>query len=68
MSRIEETIWCDGCGTEILWAPFVVGKHDYCCQDCYEGLKCDCGTRMDLEDDRRSGGETSIETLGGDLE
>ena len=42
MVRIEETIFCDGCGVEITWAPFSVGKRHYCCQDCLYGLCCDC--------------------------
>lgn len=60
MTRTDDTIWCDGCGIEILWAPLTVGKHEYCCEDCWEGRECRCGERMELEDDRRTGaGESS---------
>lgn len=46
MTRIHETIWCDGCGVEILWPALVVDNHDYCCQDCLEGYRCECGEHM----------------------
>ncbi|HJW91573.1 MAG TPA: TRASH domain-containing protein [Anaerolineales bacterium] len=48
MIRMDETVWCDGCGTEITWGPIVVQKRRYCCPDCSEGLKCDCGVRMEI--------------------
>jgi hypothetical protein len=53
MVSIEETVWCDGCGVEITWGPQVAGKHNYCCQECLQGLPCRCGERMELEDERR---------------
>ena len=59
MSRIEGVIWCDGCGVEITWVPYrqpgmtkPVSK-DYCCVDCYEGISCRCGERMEIDDERR---------------
>jgi hypothetical protein len=51
MSRIEDTIRCDGCGVEILGAPLVVASYHYCCQDCRDGLECDCAQRAELEDE-----------------
>jgi hypothetical protein len=50
MVRIEETIFCDGCGVEITWAPFSVGKRHYCCQDCLYGLCCDCESLEEQEE------------------
>ena len=59
MARIEGTVFCDNCGAEITWSPVIVEKHDYCCQDCFEGRPCDCGDRMDIEDERRKEATTS---------
>lgn len=56
MPAIENTVWCYGCGVEILWAPWVVGKRTYCCLDCLEVGSCECGERMELEDERREAG------------
>lgn len=53
MSSIEGTIWCDGCGVEITWAPSVAERRRYCCEDCRAGLVCRCGDRLEQEDDRR---------------
>jgi hypothetical protein len=53
MSSIESTIWCDNCGVEILWAPWIDGKRTYCCQDCKELGFCACGEHMEIDDDRR---------------
>lgn len=50
MSRIENTVRCDGCGVEILGAPLVVAGYDYCCQDCRDGLECECSIRYELEE------------------
>jgi hypothetical protein len=55
MARIEETVICDNCGVEITWSPIEEGGRDYCCQDCRDGYPCACGSRYELEDDRRSG-------------
>jgi hypothetical protein len=51
MSRIENTVRCDGCGVEILGAPLVVDGYDYCCQDCRDGLECECSIRFEVEVD-----------------
>lgn len=65
MSWIEEAVWCDGCGVEISWGPVVVGDRKYCCQDCAAGWPCDCGTRLEIEDERRSSQNSSPLASGG---
>lgn len=52
MSRVDFTIWCDGCGAEILGVPIVRAKHDFCCQACLRGFRCECCTWDSLDDDR----------------
>lgn len=52
MTREKETIWCDGCGVEIQWAPLVRESQDYCCQACLDGFACDCGERRELDERR----------------
>jgi len=54
MSRLENTIWCDGCGVEITWMPVVRNQQDYCCQQCLVGIHCECDERQDVDEDRRS--------------
>jgi len=53
MTRSEDTIWCDGCGTEILWSPYVFMEKDFCCQNCTYGINCNCGETMDMDDEYR---------------
>ena len=65
MASIENTIFCDGCGVEITWSPVLVRNTGpgfgllaqrplrYCCQDCAQGLPCNCAERMELEEERR---------------
>jgi hypothetical protein len=55
MSSIEQTVWCTGCGVEIMWVPILVERRFYCCEDCSKGLDCECGSRMEMEEDRRNG-------------
>ena len=72
----DNSICCDGCGTEITWAPVVVHRRmsekpktackepqevspslylfHYCCHDCLEGRGCDCGSRMEFNDEHRN--------------
>ncbi len=50
----EPTVWCKGCGAEINWAPVIVDQHYFCCEDCANGLPCQCGERMEWEDDHKS--------------
>lgn len=66
MDHEDNIIWCEGCGVEMTWGPTVVDKRYYCCADCAEGLKCDCGVRMEIEDDRRSGASGSSDLSGGE--
>ena len=53
-ARMEDTVWCDGCGVEILWGPVVACSRNYCCTDGRDGLECKCGERMELESRRRA--------------
>ncbi|RPI87835.1 MAG: hypothetical protein EHM41_03480 [Chloroflexi bacterium] len=57
MARIEDAVFCDGCGVEITWSPVIVSGKDYCCADCRDGLVCYCGDRMEMEDERRTGSD-----------
>jgi len=64
MTRFREVIWCDGCGAEITWAPVPApDQRDYCCPDCRDGRPCDCGERMELDDERRTGASTNGPTV-----
>jgi hypothetical protein len=49
MPRIEDTLWCDGCGVEILGASIKVNEKHYCCKDCSEGRECDCAEQIESE-------------------
>lgn len=50
MVRENDTIWCSGCGVEILWAALIVEGQHYCCQDCLDGYHCECGGHMTPQD------------------
>ncbi len=54
MSHIEGTIYCDGCGAEITWTPFIFKKQEFCCEDCARGFECTCGDRMELGEEIRA--------------
>jgi hypothetical protein len=65
MVRIDETVWCAGCGVELTWGPVMVGKDRYCCQECAQGLKCNCGVRMEIDEgDRNTAPVTGDVTAG----
>jgi hypothetical protein len=64
MTWNNETVWCDGCGVEVTWGPVVVGERIYCCQDCAQGIPCECGALMEMDDERRDLGETSAAVTG----
>lgn len=49
MSRLKNTIWCDGCGEKISWTPLINDECHYCCQSCLEGLPCKCYRLSELE-------------------
>jgi hypothetical protein len=53
MAKVNDTIYCDGCGVEILCQPFTLGGRIFCCEDCANGLPCRCGEHME-EEERRS--------------
>lgn len=57
--RIQDTLWCDGCGVEVLWAPIKSGERDYCCQNCADGFECNCGARMEEDGYTRRGNKNS---------
>ncbi len=42
MPVIEGVLFCDGCGAEIPGAPVVRGELLYCCEDCADGMECNC--------------------------
>lgn len=66
MTTIEGVLFCDRCGVEITWSPYIVQptptalpemrRAEYCCQDCAEDRPCHCADRTELDDDRRSPG------------
>jgi hypothetical protein len=64
MLRINDAVWCDGCGIEITWAPQVKGKRKYCCPDCLAERSCRCAERMEMEDERRGAHLSSVDTSG----
>ena len=49
MVEIEGTLYCDGCGIEIIGPPVKKNKRYYCCRDCADGLECDCKPEIDRE-------------------
>ena len=64
MTWNDETTWCDGCGVEITWGPVLDGNRTYCCQDCAQGIPCECGERMEMNDERRNIGAASTANTG----
>ncbi len=53
MVKLEDTVFCDGCGVEILLAPVIIKLHDrleYCCEDCAQGYECKCGERIEIDE------------------
>ncbi len=63
MSKFQESVICEGCGAEITWSP--VNKQDrlYCCEDCSNGLPCDCATRQEWDDENPPAASTPGEQL-----
>jgi hypothetical protein len=51
MTQINSITYCDRCIVEITWSHPKLGHLDYCCQDCMDGLPCECGFETDLVDD-----------------
>jgi hypothetical protein len=64
MAHLDGAIFCDGCGAEITWSPYLVDasfstpgpqrRGEYCCKPCADGQVCNCGAPMDLGDEWRS--------------
>lgn len=48
--RVEDTLYCDGCGVEVLGAPLIVASGQYCCQDCADGYRCDCLPEFEVKE------------------
>jgi len=61
MVWIENTLWCDGCGAEIIGAAVVYKNKYYCCEQCRDGEECDCGAQQEASDERRE--TTSTDTF-----
>lgn len=55
MVKMQDAVFCDGCGVEILLSPVVKAHGEYCCDDCAQGYKCECGKRTELEDPEANG-------------
>ncbi len=53
MVKIDDTLWCDGCGVEILWAPVIYDRRHYCCEACCRGEECDCAARLEEDEEHR---------------
>ena len=64
MTWNDEMACCDGCGVEITWGGVVIEKRTYCCQDCALGSPCQCGDRMEIDDERRNTAAASATTSG----
>ncbi len=54
MAKYLNTVWCDGCGVEILWSPVMAAAREYCCELCRDGLACQCSDRADPDQGRRA--------------
>lgn len=70
MTRFRDVIWCDGCGAvergafAISRAPVIApDQRDYSCPACRDGRPCDCGERMELDDERRTGASLDSPTI-----
>lgn len=71
MTIIEGVIFCENCGIEIQFNPYIPNPNSiktlqeptyYCCQECYQGYKCSCRDSFDFEEDRRSNNKSVIES------
>jgi hypothetical protein len=47
MPTLDDVLFCDGCGAEIVGAPVIRGETMYCCEECAKGLECDCALVLD---------------------
>lgn len=39
---VENRVWCEGCGVEVTWGPFLFHGRCFCCRDCADGRECQC--------------------------
>jgi hypothetical protein len=62
--QTEDTIWCDGCGAEIAWGPVTARNRIYCCRECAQGIPCECGDRMEIDDENHNLGTKPPITSG----
>lgn len=65
--KLKDTVWCDGCGVELFWAPVCANERDYCCEDCRDGYVCNCGTRMEDDEYPRAGSAGANETVSDEM-
>ncbi len=65
--RKGETVFCDGCGVEVLWTPVRAGQQVYCCEDCRDGFECHCGPGMEDDEYPRGGGIEAYESVTGEM-
>jgi hypothetical protein len=47
MVQYQETLWCDGCGSEIRWKPVLKDQRHYCCINCLQGEQCSCDDSLE---------------------
>jgi hypothetical protein len=62
MKTPNETIYCTNCGVEIAWLPVLKDGYSYCCQDCFDGLPCDCAGILELDEDRSGTRQTDSQS------
>ena len=43
VGSMEHARWCQGCGVEVTWTPFIAQGRRYCCARCAGGGACQCG-------------------------
>lgn len=60
MTVPREFIWCQGCGIEVTWSPYLNNEQMFCCEECSRGIFCRCAERMELDNDRQ--GNSSVDT------
>lgn len=63
MTLNPEFVYCQGCGVEVTWSPFLVNNIVYCCEDCSRGIECRCAERMELNDDDRPSGPSGTPAI-----
>jgi hypothetical protein len=54
MVKINDTLFCDGCGIEITCKPFTLSSWVYCCEDCATGKPCTCENRLEIDEERHN--------------